>query len=303
MLAPAECADSPQIRKISLSLNRLRHFQSTLPLLERPIVARGRRVHVQESMLEIVKEQLSFFPTLRRHAEFVLPFILAAHPTKYAMEEITRLLPLFTEEYRIEFLERFALPYLRMRRYDYAPLLQDAREISLLLKSESSYQPPIQNPTNTITFSARYEFFANGILPLLVHNRAMDFLAVRKIFSLIKEEKLKGSNFLPQSVLSEFGCNFEDACYKSKPFFMKAFAAGMLVEATAPIDGCQRTVYVKGFWSDAGHHLAYDPVTNCVYKIRMRKGKITKTELAYDYNTHPRQKGTELQDLFKNLQP
>lgn len=258
----------------------------------------------------IIETQLSYFPPARNKRPYVSDDILAKifrgmlklAPTEETLNEITGLLPLFSKKGRTSLLDNEIPHLLKLKRADIHLFIKEAGRIIRHIPLHVVTQP-VPSLDAPVPKSFPRSEFLSYIYEILDPDKRMPVEDIFSALLQIRKKKSAGWKFMPPEALFPFSYNhLFHLCEFTEPFFKKAFLSGTLVQTTAEIDGVQKTVYVKGFWSDTGNPLAYDPSTNCVYAFRMESGKITEAKPAYDIRNKG-YNGTELQVLFKNAHP
>jgi len=83
--------------------------------------------------------------------------------------------------------------------------------------------------------------------------------------------------FLDESALKHIqSIWFQGSCESTKRYFLDDLGRGMLIKAHVQRRewGWDKTLYIKGMWSTAGHVLAYEPLKNEVWAVKIEDGKI-----------------------------
>ncbi|MBM3228862.1 hypothetical protein FJZ26_00360 [Candidatus Parvarchaeota archaeon] len=159
---------------------------------------------------------------------------------------------------------------------------------TLLCKSKSVREGQVallKEAFEKIMPSRRMGFALHGVSELFKQG-GFESRELEKILDRIVANLNSGrEGFLPPEALSTISCGyFHQTCSATKNYFLRALEAGTLVKTTAFISGSQKTIYVKGYWSESGNVLGFEPESNSVYALLISGGEITDTRFNWEYS-------------------
>ncbi len=143
----------------------------------------------------------------------------------------------------------------------------------------------ISDAVERLPLHMRIEFFEHGIAKLFASSGMSTHLLEKLLDAVVSSINSGMDGVLPSWTIATMNCGyFHGICGYTKKFFLHSLANGTLVKTTATIGGEEKTLFVKGFWSETGNVLAFEPLSNSVYGIKISHGIIVETKLKWVFS-------------------